>query len=637
MPTHEAHPLASTPRVVVLGERRLRQILWALWTAMVLGAAISATRGAVFITLLQLAGIGALLVAYRFNECQRPQRATAIMLGTLVVLLSGLIAVSEGLYDEAVIAFPGLLVFAGMLGSTRLLGALLAGMVAMLGGIYGLDASGWLLHSPSPLGPGRLVNLLSILSVTAFFVGLLVRDLRRAMAHMEEKQQQLLESHARIEAMAHQDPLTALPNRALAHDRLEQMLAHGRRRQHMTAVLFLDLDDFKTINDSLGHAAGDALLCQVAQRLRQQLRDSDTVARLSGDEFLLLLGDLQGEEAITCAATKVLQQLAQPFTVQGMEVLVTASLGVAIAPRDGDSVDVLLKHADLAMYRAKDSGRNAFRFFDPGMNAAVVEHLHMAAGLRAAMRNGELLVHYQPQIDLRSGRIVGAEALVRWIHPTLGYIAPAKFVAVAERTGLINELGGWVLEQACRSARGWLDIGLGPLNVAVNVSPVQFRRDDIVRDVANALSRSGLPAHHLELELTESLLVADNEHVSTLLQHLRTAGVTFAIDDFGTGYSNLGYLQRFAVHRLKIDQSFVRAMTSSAPDEGIVRAIIEMAHCLQLEVVAEGVETPVVMERLRSFGCEFAQGYAWSPALEAGAFVAFVRRHQGPLASAAAA
>lgn len=621
-------PADNTPRMVVLRQRRLRQILWALWGAITLSTLVSVSRGSVLVALVQVAAMGVLLLAYRLNQRHQPQQAAAILLTTLVLLLSGLIAVGEGLYDEAVMALPGLLVFAGMLGSARLFAALLSGMVAMLAGVYALNASGWVSHSALALGPGRLLNLLAVLCVTAFFVWLLVRDLHRAMARMEDNQQRLMQSHAHIEVLAHQDLLTELPNRTLACDRLEHMLAQGRRQHGMTAVLFLDLDDFKTINDSLGHAAGDALLRQVAQRLRQQLRDSDTVARLSGDEFLLLLGELHDEKAAAHAAAKVLEQLAQPFSVQGMEVLVTASLGAAVAPRDGDSVDALLKHADLAMYRAKDGGRNAFRFFDPRMNETVVEHLHMAAGLRAAMRNAELRVHYQPQIDLRSGRIVGAEALVRWIHPSLGYIPPNKFIAVAERTGLINELGGWVLEQACQHARAWHENGLGPLDIAVNVSPVQFRRDDIEREVSKALARSGLPAQHLELELTESLLVADNEHVGALLQRLRALGVKIAIDDFGTGYSNLAYLQRFAVQRLKIDQSFVRRMASNAHDEGIVRAIIEMAHCLQLEVVAEGVETPVEMERLRAFGCEFAQGYHWSPALDAAAFEAFVQRHQ---------
>ena len=395
--------------------------------------------------------------------------------------------------------------------------------------------------------------------------------------------------------LAHRDTLTQLPNRTLAKDRLEQLLLQARRDQRMVAALYLDLDNFKTVNDSLGHAVGDELLCLVAERLGSGLRDGDTVARLSGDEFLILLGNVHSEEAVAASARQVLQLLARPFPLQGLDVVVTTSLGIAVAPRDGSDVDELLKNADLAMYRAKDSGRNAFRFFDASMNENVVEHLHMASGLRTALAHGELQVHYQPQFDLHSGRIIGAEALVRWKHPTLGFVPPGKFIPVAERTGLINEVGTWVLHRACLDAQAWRQQGLGALTVAVNVSPLQFHRDNIEREVANALAACQLPADALELELTESLLVADAHHLSEVLQRLRAQGVQIAIDDFGTGYSNLAYLQRFAVHRLKIDQSFVRRMGSSTHDEGIVRAIIEMAHCLGLQVVAEGVEDAAML------------------------------------------
>jgi EAL domain-containing protein (putative c-di-GMP-specific phosphodiesterase class I) len=259
------------------------------------------------------------------------------------------------------------------------------------------------------------------------------------------------------------------------------------------------------------------------------------------------------------------------------------------------------------------------------MNSSVVEHLHLSSGIRAALTNGEFRLHYQPQFALATGRVVGAEALIRWNHPTLGFIPPAKFIPVAERNGLINDIGSWVLDTACRQTKTWQQMGLPPLVIAVNVSPVQFRRDDIEREVANAIETCELNPACIELELTESLLVADSDHLSGVLQRLRAQGVKFAIDDFGTGYSNLGYLKRFAVERLKIDQSFVRDMTSNPHNEGIVRAIIEMAHCLQLEVVAEGVEEAATLERLQVLGCEFGQGYHWSPALPADEFVAFVR------------
>ena len=392
--------------------------------------------------------------------------------------------------------------------------------------------------------------------------------------------------------------------------------------------MFLDLDNFKRVNDSLGHGAGDALLCDAADRLVSVVREGDTVSRQGGDEFLVILGGIENEEDATAAAVKILAQLALPFHIGGLDMSATASLGIAMFPKDGFDVDTLLKNSDMAMYRAKDSGRNTFQFFDAEMNSSVIEDLHLATGIRQALANDEFRVFYQPQFELKTGRIVGAEALLRWKHPTLGNIPPGKFIPVAERSGLINEIGTWVLNDACRQTKAWQDQGLCDLVVAVNVSPVQFRRDDIEREMANALATWNVAPSCIELELTESLLIADSEHLSGVLDRLRSMGIQFAIDDFGTGYSNLGYLKRFDVQRLKIDQSFVRRMTEKKCDEGIVRAIIEMAHCLDLEVVAEGVEDAATLARLTELGCEFGQGYHWSPALPAHEFLEFVRAHR---------
>ncbi len=624
--TADTAPPAGT--VLSLQQQRLRQILWAIILALGAVALLSFARGAYASVALELAAMGLVAGAFRWNEGGQQARATALMLSTLMVMLCALMAVSEGLYDEAIMAFPGLLVFAGMYGSRRMFIVLLGCMLVALVALFVLHQAGVLRSVADPLGLGRALILCTVLAVTGFFVWLLSGDLRQAMAQLESEKQALMNSHARIEVLAHRDPLTQLPNRTLAKDRLEQLLLQARRDRNMVAVMFLDLDNFKTVNDSLGHGAGDRLLCLVAERLGSSLRASDTLARLSGDEFLILLGGIKSEEAITAATSHVMQLLEQTFPLQELDVVVTGSLGIAVFPRDGTGVEDLLKHADLAMYQAKDAGRNTFRFFDASMNESVVEHLHMASGLRTALDRGELQVHYQPQFDLRSGAIIGAEALLRWRHPELGFIPPNKFIPVAERTGLINEVGAWVLHRACKDAQSWRSQGLGDLTVAINVSPVQFRRDNIEREVANALAACQLPPSAIELELTESLLVADAQHLSEVLQRLRELGVQIAIDDFGTGYSNLGYLQRFAVHRLKIDQSFVRKMCTSAHDEGIVRAIIEMAHCLGLEVVGEGVEDLAMLDKLQSFGCEFGQGFHWSPALPLDAFTAFVRQHQ---------
>jgi diguanylate cyclase (GGDEF)-like protein len=616
-----------------LQAHRLQQILWAIFAATSVALVTSALHASYAKVVLLTLAMGAMGVSYRANQRGDLALATRVMLGTLLVLLSGIAFVGYGLFDGAVYAFPGLLVFASMFGSRRLFVSLLTVMLLVLGSIYTLETQQILVHAVPTRFGGHAINLAAILSVTAFLVWLLASDLRDAMGRLESDKQNILESHARIEVLAHRDTLTNLPNRALARDRLKLMISLAKRNSAMAAVLFLDLDNFKSVNDSLGHMAGDQLLCQVADRLHAVLRDSDTVSRQGGDEFLLVIGDVVDESSIAAAANKVIQQLAQPFILNGIEIMVTASVGVAVYPRDGADCDTLLKCADLAMYRAKDAGRNAFRFFDPEMNQNVVEHLHLASGLRAAMGNGELQVYYQPQIELITGKVVGAEALLRWKHPELGFIPPIKFIPVAERSGLINEVGSWVMDAACRQAQIWRQRGLGNLVVAINVSPLQFRRDDVERGVANALEKYELPPSAIELELTESLLVADAHHVSDVLQRLGAQGIKFAIDDFGTGYSNLGYLQRFAVHRLKIDQSFVRKLSDSPLEDGIVRAVIEMAHCLKLEVVAEGVEDAATLQSLKGFGCEFGQGYHWSPALPEAAFESFVRtRNELPAA-----
>lgn len=628
MPTPD--PLPSSPSVrlgLALQPRRLVQMLAALMAALTLGLLISVSKQHWWSSALLGLALGALGVAYHHNQ-GRLARAATTMLLTLTMAVSGLVFISQGIHDEAVLAFPGILIFASMFSSRRVFVGLLVAIGLVLAAVVALNLAGWHTNVVQANGWGRLANVLSILSVTAFFIWLMAGDLRRALARLATDNERILESHAKIEILAHHDTLTQLPNRALAKDRLLQIMAVSRRKASLAAVLFLDLDHFKTVNDSLGHSAGDQLLCLVADRLVAAVRESDTVSRQGGDEFLILLGDLDDEEAATVATTKIMAQLCTPFVVNGQEVLATGSVGIAVFPKDGTDADTLLKNADLAMYRAKDSGRNAFRFFDPEMNRSVVEHLQLTAGIRAALTNGEFRVYYQPQFALATGRIVGAEALIRWKHPTLGYIPPMKFIPVAERSGLINDIGAWVLETACRQTKAWQEAGLNDLVIAVNVSPVQFRRDNIEREVVDTIHACGLEPSCIELELTESLLVADSTHLSGVLNRLHALGIKFAIDDFGTGYSNLGYLKRFAVERLKIDQSFVRQITEDAHNDGIVRAIIEMAHCLEMEVVAEGVEDAATLQRLLELGCEFGQGYLWSPALPPQEFAAFVRAHQ---------
>jgi diguanylate cyclase (GGDEF)-like protein len=386
------------------------------------------------------------------------------------------------------------------------------------------------------------------------------------------------------------------------------------------ALLFLDLDNFKTINDSLGHPAGDDLLCQVAARLQQVVRSGDTVCRQGGDEFLLGLGEVRDRDDAASAALKVLERLSVPFTVSGHQVLMSCSLGIALAPDDGCDFDTLLKKADMAMYKAKDSGRNAWRCYDQEMDSSVNEHLRLAADMRSALEQQQFALHYQPQVELPSGRLVSAEALVRWEHPQLGMILPETFIPIAENTGLIIDLGAWVLQEACTQAMRWRMAGFDWMRVSVNLSPLQFRRGDVDLVVSKALQDSGLPASALELELTESLFIDEPEAVAAVLHRLRERGVSLSIDDFGTGYSNLGYLQRFEVEILKIDRSFISRLVENPQDQAIVRAIVQMAHSLNLTVLAEGIEDRQTLERLIELGCDLGQGFLWAEGVPSDAF-----------------
>jgi diguanylate cyclase (GGDEF)-like protein len=420
--------------------------------------------------------------------------------------------------------------------------------------------------------------------------------------------------------MAHHDALTGLPNRVLLHDRVSQAIAQAQRNREVLAMLFIDLDRFKTVNDSLGHHVGDRLLKSVGERLESCTRGSDTIARIGGDEFVVLLGDLEKPEDARHVALKVLDALAEPVTIGVHELRVTPSIGICAYPHDGTDVETLMRNADTAMYHAKQMGRNNYQFFTQSMNDAAQERLALENDLRHAVERAEFTLHYQPQLDLKTGRIVGFEALVRWLHPQRGMVGPSQFVAAAEETGLIGQIGEWVLREACLQARAWHHAGHSELQVSVNCSAQQFQRESFVETVGGILRASGLPAQQLDLEITESVIIQHSEAVIARFQALDDMGVRISIDDFGTGYSSLSYLKRFAIHQLKIDQSFVRDISSDPDDAAIVSAIIAIAHSLGLQVVAEGVETPEQLAFLRSLGCDVAQGYYFSKPVPAQEF-----------------
>ncbi len=419
----------------------------------------------------------------------------------------------------------------------------------------------------------------------------------------------------RVQFLAYYDALTGLPNRTLLQDRLTKALASARRQKEKVALLFLDLDRFKNINDSLGHSVGDVLLQHVAERLKRSAREQDTVARLGGDEFLIVLNGVKDIPDAAVAAERFMDAMTAEFVVQGHPLSVSCSLGISVFPEHGADGEALIKNADAAMYCAKDHGRNNFRFFAEDMNAQVVERLTLENSLRLALDRKEFFPVYQPQMEVGTGRITGLEVLLRWQHPKLGLVPPDKFIRIAENSGLIVPLGEWVLRTACSQARKWQEEGLLAVPVAVNVSAVQFRQEGFCALIRKVLHETGLAPQYLELELTESLLLSNADVTFSVLQELREMGVALAIDDFGTGYSSLSYLKRFPINKLKIDRSFIRDVATNPDDAAITTAIINMAKSLSLKVIGEGVEDEAQMTFLQVHQCDEIQGYFFSKPL----------------------
>jgi len=443
-------------------------------------------------------------------------------------------------------------------------------------------------------------------------------------------------SRVMAEKMAHlaqHDALTDLPNRVLLNERLIQAIALAHRHGRKAAVLFLDVDRFKHVNDSLGHAMGDKLLLSVAGRLLACVRVSDTVSRQGGDEFLVLLPDIERSQDAARFAAKMLTAQAFPHRIDAQELHVTVSIGIGLYPDDGHDADAVIKSADTAMYHAKEKGRNNYQFFSQDMNIRVVERLSIEGSLRGALERGEFGLHYQPKINLESGALIGTEALIRWLHPLRGTILPEQFISIAEDCGLIVPIGNWVLREACRQAKAWEDAGVEAVPVAVNISAVQFRHKDFLEDIRRILAETGLEPGCLELELTESVLMQHAESTGSTLKALKAMGVHLSVDDFGTGYSSLSYLTQFPIDTLKIDQSFVHKMLRNANDASVISAVISMGRNLNQRVIAEGVETEEQLKFLQARQCNEGQGYYFSHPLNTEDFAKYVKTNASPATS----
>jgi diguanylate cyclase len=468
-------------------------------------------------------------------------------------------------------------------------------------------------------------------AIGMFALGLLVVTLVTAVydAHLQSRARiqalRLEQANAALQHQATHDALTGLPNRLLFIDRLGREIAHAERDGHFFAVLVVDLDRFKVINDTLGHGPGDQLLIEIARRLSGAIRSADTVARTGGDEFLLLLTDIHEAPDAAVIAAKIISELDKSVSISGTDVHTSASVGISVYPADGSDSDTLVAHADEAMYFAKQAGRNSFQFFRPGMSVFSRERLNLESELRRALPMKQFEVHYQPKVDVATGRMNSVEALLRWRHPTRGLVGPLEFIPIAEETGLMLSIGEWVLREACRQARQWQREGLPFLRISVNISPIHFRQSKFLEIVRSALLDHDLEPQYLEIELTETTVMDHAENSVHILEELSRMGVIVSIDDFGTGYSSMSYLRRFPIDKLKIDRSFIHDMTTNSDAASIVRAIISLAHSLRLKVVAEGVETAEQLEQLRELGCDQFQGFYRSAAVLPGEIGDFVQ------------
>lgn len=611
----KSRPLAYRPDV----QRLVRIANLTCAVLVVVGARAIALGGWLDIVLV-LCAFGITVVGRHLIRRDRTELAVLLVLGVMMILASVSLIVNQGLFSGALLFYPCLLITAGLLASRRVFIGLLISMLGVVAYVTWLSVSGAQIYVAVPHGPGRLLVVSSLLILSAVAVWLLANDLHRARQLLEHEILELESSQASLNHLAQHDPLTDLPNRLLVEQRVDAAIRSAEQSRTMVAVLFLDLDHFKVINDSLGHSAGDQLLCEIAERLKSMVRGGDTVSRQGGDEFLVVLSEVESIEALTAVVTRLQLLIAQPLTLQDMELVVSLSIGISLYPQDGNDFATLLKKADTAMYQAKSSGRNAFRLFNEDMSADTFARLGMEQDLRQALARDEFELHYQPIVDLRTGRPVAVEALLRWRHPLRGMVGPDAFIQVAEQSGLIVDIGAWVLEQACQQMVAWQHGGLGQMLISVNLSAVQLHRGDLEQTVRLALERSGLTPRLLELELTESMLLHDSEASILLLQRLKSLGVELAIDDFGTGYSNLSYLQRFQVDRLKIDRSFVQSIINNAQDRAIVTAIIQMARSLNLQTTAEGIEDEQTRLLLAELGCDCGQGYLFARPLAALAF-----------------
>lgn len=576
-------------------------------------------------TVIFASGLGCLLIALLLAYKNKVLASAYALLGSMSAMLFALALTGAGLFDLAILGYPGLLIFAAILGGVGLFLSVMLFVVAQCVVIAWLTLEGFVTpHIPSLSWP-HLLFIIVIFAITGFSVYILVHDIKRLMLSLQRENAKVQKSRAKIQHLAHHDKLTNLPNRFYGEELFSQALSRCESAQQKLALLFIDLDNFKPVNDAMGHAAGDRLLVQLSQRLSETLQPDHHLIRFGGDEFLVLAPFSSDQGHLDLLADTLIQRCASVFEILQTQVVVSASLGIAIAPQDGTDFTQLCRKADIAMYQAKKDGRNTYHYYDESLDKASDEKFRLLQLLRPALNNQEFELYYQPMINLKNGVVTSVEALLRWPQADGKMIGPDRFIPLAESSGIINDLGRWVIQQACQYCAKQRQLGFSNLRIAVNLSVVQFKDGQLQNIVETALQMSSLPAEALELELTESLLIDDSDQIQKQLSDLSQLGITIAIDDFGTGYSNLGYLRHFNASKLKIDRSFVGSVCHAQQDEQLVKAIINMATSLGLKTVAEGIEDEATLRKLISLGCDVGQGYYWSEPLPGASLSAFLQ------------
>jgi diguanylate cyclase (GGDEF)-like protein len=596
-----------------LRQRRLFQLSGLVLLGLLASVVLRSVAGQWGLVGLLVSAMAFIAVCLAISKKGHTDLATMLILTSMTLAISAFMWFSHGLRDPVLLCFPVSLMIAGLLSPRPYFFALMLYMVLFSVGItlatdvYGLRIDQAPSHALSFMG-----DVLIVLMVAGLAVWFVATDLHATLRKLTYEMDAARKAQAQMTHFMQHDVLTGLPNRSYGLERTEHAMAEARQQQLQLAILFVDLDYFKSINDSLGHTAGDDFLRQASGRLKRAVRTNDLVIRQGSDEFVVVMPNVSDVRDITSVAQSILGRISRPINLNGTEIATSCSIGIAIFPDDGADIGLLLRQADIAMYQAKESGRNTYRFFDKGMQDHIQGNLQLIASMRTALTQREFVLHYQPVMDLNTGKLVGAEALIRWQHPEQGLLAPGLFIAAAEKSGLIIEMGEWVLREACRQVAHWHASGCEPFVISVNLSPIQFRRGNIDLMVQNALRVSGLAPHCLELEITESSLVQDMDKFMESLQRIKALGVKISIDDFGTGYSNLAYLQRFSVDKLKIDRSFVMRILKGPQERALVAAIIQMAKSLNLSTNAEGIEEDAIRRELLLLGCDLGQGYYFS-------------------------